>query len=155
MVRLRDIASLTFEQLHEDDVGMALGSTFNRVFSFVAKTPVEPRGLKAVCCEDDLRATATDGLRFGCAEECLSQAMASMVLTDPEVPDLGAASPCVATQTCDDFASFILNACPQKPPIKVARRVGVELVDALHEERIQLLALIVVEQNNSLALHGT
>jgi hypothetical protein len=39
--------------------------------------------------------------------------------------------------------------------IKVARRVGVELVDALYEERIQLLASIVVEQHNSFGLHGT
>jgi hypothetical protein len=134
---------------------MALGPTFDGVFSLVSKTLVETWGLKAVRCEDDLRATATDGLRFGCVEECLSQAMASMVLTDPEVRDLGAPSPCVATETCDDFASCILNTRPQKPSIEVARRVGVELVDAFHEERIQLLALIVVEQNNSSGLHGT
>jgi len=78
-----------------------------------------------------------------------------MVLTDPEVRDLGAASPCVATETCDDFASFILNARPQKPSIEVARRVGVELVDALQEERIQRLALILIEQNNSFGFHST
>jgi hypothetical protein len=148
-------AILAFERLHEDDVGMALRSTFDRVFSFVAKTPVESGGLKAVRCEDDLRATATDGLSFGCVEECLSQATASMLLTDPEMRDLGAASPSMATETCDDSASFIPNACPHKPSIKVARRVGVELVDALHEKRIELPALIVVEQNNSFGLHGT
>jgi len=91
---------------------MTFGSTFDRVFALVAKLLVEPRSLKAVRCEDDLRATATDGLRFGCVEERLSQATASMVLIDPQVRDLGTASPRVATQTRDDLASFILNACP-------------------------------------------
>lgn len=103
-------------------------------------------------CEDHLLATPTDGLRFGCMEECLSQTMASMVLADPEVRDLSAASPSVATETCDDFASSIPNACPQKPSVKVARRFGVELVDTLHEERIQLLALDLVEQHKSFGL---
>jgi len=80
--------------------------------------------------------------------------MASMALIDPEVRDLGAASPRVAAQTCDHLASFILNTCSQEPSIKVARRVGVELVDTFHQERIQLPASIVVEQNNSFGLHG-
>ena|SRR5882762_7890746 len=148
-------AILAFERLHEDDVGMALGPTFDRVFSLVAKPLVEPGGLKAVRYEDHLGATATDGLRFGSVEECLSQAVASMGLTDPEVRDLGAPSPSVAIETCDNLAGFILNACPQEPSIKVARRLGVELVDALDEERIQLLALNVVERHNSFGFHIT
>ena len=146
---------LVVERLHEDDVGMALGSTFDRVFEFVAKTLVEPGGLKAVRCEDDLRAAATDGLRFGCVEECPSQAMASMVLADPEARDLGAASQVWPLKPAMTSPASFRTLSPQRPSIKVARRVGVELVDALYEERIELLALIVVEQSNSFGLHGT
>jgi hypothetical protein len=61
----------------------------------------------------------------------------------------------VATEACDDFASFIVNACPKESSIKVARRLGVELVDSLHEERIEPLALSFVEQDNGLGLHVT
>ena len=106
-------------------------------------------------CEDHPRATAARGLRFGCMEECLSQAIASMVLIDPEVGDFGAASPSVASQTCNDFAGLILNACPKKPSIKVTRYLGVELVDARDEESIQRLPLSFVQEHNSLRLHGS
>ena len=60
---------LALKRLHEDDAAMAFWPTFNRVLLLVAKTLVEPGGLKGVRCEDDLRATATNGLRFGRVEE--------------------------------------------------------------------------------------
>lgn len=133
---------------------MALRLIVDLVLSLVTMAFIESRGLKAVCSEDHLCTSSTDGLRFSCVEERLPQAMASMVLTDPEVHDLGAAAPGVATDTRDDFASFILNACPQEPSIEVAGRLRVELVDAFHEEFIQLLAPNFVEQHNSPGLHG-
>ena len=148
-------AILASERLDEDDVGMAFWPTFDLVLSLVAKAFVEPRGLKAVCCEDHLCAAATNGLPFGSLQECLSHALTSMVLTDPEVRDLGAASPSVPTKTCDDFASFILNVCPKELSIKVPCSFGVELVDALREECVQLLALSFVEQHYAFGLHGT
>lgn len=132
---------------------MAFRLTFDLVPSLVAKARVEPRGLKAVCSEHHLCASATDGFRFGGVEECLSQTLASMVPAHPDVHDFGATSPGVATDTSDDFARFIPKVCPQQSSIKVARRFGVELVDAFHEEFIQLLALDVVEQHDGLGLH--
>ena len=134
---------------------MAFGPTLDRVFLLIAKTRVELWGLEAVRCENHLQATATKGLRFGCAEEGCSQALTSMVLTDPEVRNFTATSPSVATETCDDFTSFIPNACSQRLSVKVACCLGVELVDAVHEEGLQLLALNFVEKHNGVGLHGT
>ena len=131
---------------------MALRPTFDRALSLVAKTLVEAGSLKAVRCEDHLGATSTNGLRFGCVEERPSQASTSMGPAHPEVRDLGAASPGVATEACDDFARFIPNACAQERSIKVPCRFGVELVDTLNEERIHLLALRFVKQHNSFGL---
>ena len=148
-------AILAFKQLDEDDVGMAFGQTFDRILSLVAKTRVELLGLKAVRRENHLQATATKGLRFGCLEECSSQAVTSMTFIDPEVRDLAATAPGVATEACDDFASFIPNACSQQPAVKVTCRLGVELVDAVHEKCLQLVALNFVEQHNGMGLHGT
>lgn len=147
-------AILALEQLDEDDVGMAFGPTFDRVLSLVAKTRVELWCLKAVRCENHLQATPSKGFRFGCVEKGSSQALTSMTLADPEVRDLAAASPSVAIEARDDLASFIPNACSQESSITEARRFGVELVDAVHEERLQLLALNFVEQHNGVGLHG-
>ena len=148
-------AILALKRLDEDDVGMAFGPTFDGVLLLVAKSRVELWGLKAVRYENHLQATATKGLRFGCLENCSSQALTSMVLTDPDVRDFTTTSPSVATQACDDFTGFIPNACSQKPSVEVACRFGVELVDAVHEERLHLLALSFVEHCNVVGLHGT
>src|SRR6266576_6181437 len=91
---------LVLKQLDEDDVGMAFRPTFDRVFSLVAKTLVELWGLKAMRSENHLQAIASRGLRFSCVEKGSSQASTSMTLADPEVRDLAATSPGVATDAC-------------------------------------------------------
>jgi|SRR5450432_1108521 hypothetical protein len=138
-------AILALKQLDEDDVGMAFRSTFDGVLSLVAKPLVELRSLKAVRGENHLRASATNGLSFGCSKDCSSQTLTSMVCADPEVRDLATTSPSVATQAGDDFTGFIPNACSQELSVEVACRFGVELVDSVRKERLQLLALSFVE----------
>jgi hypothetical protein len=148
-------AILALKQLDEDDVGMAFGPTFDRVLSHVAQTLVELRGLKAVRREYHLRAASTKGLRLSCVEEHCSQPVTSMTRVDPEIRDLAATSPGVAIEACDDFACCISNVSSQEPSVKVPCRFGVELVNAINKERLQLLALNFIEQHNSVTLHGT
>jgi hypothetical protein len=147
-------AIFALKQLDEDDVRMALRSTIDGVLSLVATPRVELWGLKAVRCENHLRATATNGLCFGCSKDCASQALTAMVCADPDVRDLATTSPSMASQTGDDFASFIPNACAQELAVEVACRFRVELVDAVSEELLQLLALSLVKQYDSVGSHG-
>ena len=147
-------AILALKRLDEDDVGMALGLAFDDVLSLVAKPFVELRCLKTVADDNYLQAPATKCLRFGGLKDLSPQALTSMGLADPEVGDLTTPSPSVTTQPGDDCPCFVPDAHSQEPAIVVAGRSGVELIDAVDEECIQLLALSFVEECN-VGFHGT
>jgi len=71
-----------------------------------------------------------------------------MLCVDPDVREIAAASPRVATEAGDDFPSVVPNAACQELPVEVPGGPRVELVDALREEQLQLLALSFTEQGN-------
>ena len=148
-------ATLASKQFDVDDVRVALGSTFYRVLSLVAKALVEPWGLEAVRQKDHLHAATVSSLGFGDLQKSLAQTLTAMLLVNPDVGDIATASPRVATEAGDDFARVVPNATCQEPSVEIPRRLRVELVDTIGEERLQLLAFGFAEQRNSFGRHDT
>lgn len=139
----------------EDDVGMPFGAVLDPVLSRLAKALAELRRLKAVRHENDLRATATLSFGLGCLKACLAQTPAAKTRVDPEVRDLAATAPAMSAKATHHLPCVALNASAQEPTIRISGRFRSELVNAVRQERIQLLAESLVKQCSSVASQGS
>lgn len=96
--------------------------------------------------ENRMRAIAPKRLSFGAFEERSTEPAASVLLGYPEMRDYAGAAPGMTAETSDELASIGTNASAKELSIGVASCFGVELVDAIHEHRFQLLTVILVQQ---------
>jgi hypothetical protein len=71
-----------------------------------------------------------------------------MPLVNPDMSDFAAASPGVTIDTCDDFTFLVLNGASQEPAVDVARGIGIELVNAIGQERFDLSAPRLIMEVN-------
>ena len=97
---------------------------------------------------------ASPSLRLGTLQDCLTHASSSVLPVYPEMRDDAHAAPRMATEAGDEFARIGANASTKKLPVGVAGCLGVELVDALDQRRIQLQALSFIEQFDDRGIHG-
>ena len=141
-------AIFAMESLDQDDIRVAPRSTLDGIVLRVTEPRVELWRLEAVGCENYLRATASDGLRFCCSQQRTPEPLIAMVFADPEVRDLATTTPSVATQTGEDLARLVAYVGAQEPSVEIACSISVELVDALGEKLLQLVALGLVERND-------
>jgi hypothetical protein len=88
-------------------------------------------------------------------EKRSSKALPAILFVNPEVRDFAAASPRVAIDAGNDFACVASNGAGQELAVGIARCVDVELVDAVHQKRLDLWASGLVMEFDGSVLHGS
>lgn len=94
---------------------------------------VKARRLKTVGGQDNLMALPTHCLLLHSSKQGASEALTPQSGIYPEVHDLTAATPSVATDCGDDIAVIILDGRVKKLAVGDASRLAVERVDAAVE----------------------
>jgi hypothetical protein len=137
-----------------DDVGVAHWSPFDGVHPLVAHPLVEAGRLETVCCEHDLSAAPSGSFSLGKLKEFRSETSPSVPLVHPDVRQLATTAPRMPVETRDDVAGIIPDAAGEQHPIVVSGRLRIELVDAICQERSELLAFAIISARNEAAAHG-
>jgi hypothetical protein len=113
----------------------------------VAHTLIEARSLETVSAHEEHGAAPEPGVFFCRQQECSSESMSAFGLVDPKVGDIAATSPRVAADSSPNDAGIVALRSREGLPIKVPRRVRVELIDTLSKERLSFRGVTNVKND--------
>ena len=104
----------------------------------VAHPFVKARRLKRVRREEHQLAAFQRCVLLGCVEESGSKPTASYRCVNPKVRHIATPAPCVAADSRANDVRLVAMRRRERFAVDVSRRVRVELVDALGQERVSL-----------------
>jgi len=130
--------------LYVDDVGETLRTPFDDVLPLVAHALVEARCLETVRRENDLLAATSGSFSFSRTQQYGSQTLSSVPFVHPDVRKFTTSSPRMSVEPRDDVACVVADAAADQPSVEVSRCVRIELVNAVRQERAELLAVRIV-----------
>src|SRR5437660_8852868 len=67
--------------------------------------------------------------------------------------DFAATSPGISTKSSNNFSRLTSHAAAQRLAVEIAGSLRVELIDALLQQRLQVIALMIVIKIDALGIH--
>ena len=113
----------------------------------VAKPIIKRGGLEIMCGEYDLAAALPDGFSFDGGHQGASKTLTAIMLVNPQMGDITCSTPGVARHARYDIIRRTPDCTGKDFAVVEASRLGVEFVDAVNQESIQLRVALTAELN--------